>query len=142
MRVTTAASGQGRFRAELDFAKGCHASGYTPILLGLDPTPSDRLDDLAAEYGRHGGMAYVGDTAWRHIEEKSGQAMATFIEKYVRRPISEVDRSYRRLAPLTLSAEGSQIIVRLGDEEIILTGSEQPIALASEEDAADIALEE
>lgn len=37
MRVTIAASGQGRFQEELDFAKDCKESGYTPVLLVLDP---------------------------------------------------------------------------------------------------------
>ena len=48
MRVTIAASGQGRFQEELDFAQDCHQSGYSPVLLVLDPTPSTRLDDLKA----------------------------------------------------------------------------------------------
>lgn len=37
MRVTIAASGQGRFQEELDFAWDCSHSGFTPILLVLDP---------------------------------------------------------------------------------------------------------
>lgn len=33
LRVTIAASGQGRFSEEMDFAEDCQASGFTPILL-------------------------------------------------------------------------------------------------------------
>lgn len=58
MRVTIAASGQGRFKEELDFARDCHFSqpSFTPILLVLDSTPSSRLDDLAAAYKNTGEM--------------------------------------------------------------------------------------
>lgn len=60
MRVTIAASGQGRFKEELDFAQDCFNSGYTPILLVLDPTPSTRLNELQAAYRKYQGDAYVG----------------------------------------------------------------------------------
>ncbi|MBN9119738.1 MAG: restriction endonuclease [Planctomycetes bacterium] len=81
MRVTIAASGQGRFKEELDFAKDCESSGYTPVLLVLDPTPSVRLDDLSAEYRQYGGTAHIGLDAWKHIEEKAGAVMGRFVEK-------------------------------------------------------------
>jgi hypothetical protein len=45
MRVTIAASGQGRFQEELAFARDCYHSGYIPVLLVLDPTPSARSKD-------------------------------------------------------------------------------------------------
>ncbi len=38
LRVTIAASGQGRWGEELDFPVDCANSGYAPILLVLDPT--------------------------------------------------------------------------------------------------------
>ena len=84
LRVTIAASGQGRFGEELDFAKDCVASGLRPILLVLDPTPSHRLDDLSAAFRAVGGEAHIGSAAWEHIEARSGPTMATFVEKYVR----------------------------------------------------------
>ena len=33
---------------------------------------------------------YVGDDAWRHLDEAAGETMAVFLEKYVRVPIAEV----------------------------------------------------
>jgi hypothetical protein len=80
LRVTIAASGQGRFGEEIDFARDCNSSGYTPILLVLDPTPSSRFDDLKAAFEQYNGRAYIGDDAWRHIETEAGPTMATFVE--------------------------------------------------------------
>lgn len=121
MRVTIAASGQGRFREELDFARDCSTSGFRPILLVLDPTTSARLDDLAAEYARYGGKAYIGNDAWQHIESKAGPVMATFVEKYVRGPISEVDSSYGGLQPLRLEATGNAVQVQIGEQAFTIT---------------------
>jgi hypothetical protein len=105
LRVTIAASGQGRFAEELDFAKDCRKSGFDPILLVLDPTPNARLSDLRAEFERSGGRAYVGDEAWLHIEREAGPTMATLIEKYVRRPISTLDEHTMDLLDLFVSVE-------------------------------------
>ncbi|MEX0697513.1 MAG: hypothetical protein WEB85_06865 [Dongiaceae bacterium] len=104
LRVTIAASGQGRFAEELDFAADCEASGFTPVLMVLDPTPSSRLTDLAAEFRKYGGDAYIGDEAWQHIEAEGGKTMATFIEKYVRRPIEQIDKHADELLNLAISA--------------------------------------
>jgi hypothetical protein len=106
LRVTIAASGQGRFAEELEFAVDCRASGFTPVLVVLDPTPSTRLTDLTAQFEAHGGRAYIGTEAWEHIEEESGETMATFIEKYVRRPIQEMDTNAGELLSLAVSKEG------------------------------------
>ncbi|GAG76238.1 unnamed protein product, partial [marine sediment metagenome] len=55
MRVTIAASGQGRFKEELSYAEDCKSSGYKPVLIVLDPTPSARLDELIKEYEEYNG---------------------------------------------------------------------------------------
>ena len=116
LRVTIAASGQGRFGEELDFASDCQASGYTPVLLVLDPTPSSRLDDLQAAFERYGGRAYIGDEAWQHIEEEAGPTMATFVEKYIRTPIASLDEHAIELLDLCVAAEkdGSAFRFQLG----------------------------
>lgn len=114
MRVTIAASGQGRFREELDFARDCHRSEFIPVLLVLDRTPSPRLDELRAIYATYGGTAYVGDDAWSHVEAKAGNVMARFVEKYVRNPIREVDDAYGHLGSLSLEQVGDTITVRVG----------------------------
>lgn len=120
LRVTIAASGQGRFREELDFAKDCRESGYNPILLVLDPTPSTRLTDLKAEFERYGGGAFIGGEAWDHIDREAGPIMATFVERYVRKPIAEMDTFSKELLNFTASAapDGSELRFEVG------TGSE------------------
>lgn len=120
MRVTIAASGQGRFKEELDFARDCHVSGYTPILLVLDPTSSTRLDELKAEYSKYGGSAFVGNDAWKHIENKAGSTMGKFVEKYVRMPLREVDTSYKGLAPIRLASTETEISIQIGTQNVII----------------------
>ena len=46
MRMTIAASGQGRFSEELSFAKETKVAGLKPVLIVFDPTPSNRLAEL------------------------------------------------------------------------------------------------
>ena len=120
LRVTIAASGQGRFGEELDFAEDCKASGFTPMIVVLDPTPSTRLTELVAEFTRAGGGAYVGPAAWQHLEQQAGSTMATFLERYVRRPIEAMDQSALRLLDLSISRAPSQyqFCLRLGTHEI------------------------
>lgn len=90
LRVTIAASGQGRFGEELQFAEDCATSGAIPVLVVLDPTPNPRLRDLQEHFEAKGGHAYIGDDAWAHLEEEAGGIMAKFIEQYVRKPILEI----------------------------------------------------
>lgn len=92
LRVTIAASGQGRFREEIQFAGDARNSNATPILVVLDPTMNPRLEDLQRAYEAMGGRAYLGEDAWTHLEEEAGDVMSRFIEKYVRRPIEEISR--------------------------------------------------
>lgn len=123
MRVTIAASGQGRFREELDFARDCYGSGYVPILLVLDPTPSARLDELKAEYAKYNGSAYIGNDAWEHVEEKAGNVMGKFVEKYVKVPLREVDDTYKRLQPIRLENTETAIVVQIGDNVFSISRS-------------------
>ena len=117
LRVTIAASGQGRFGEELDFAQDCVGSGFRPILLVLDPTPSSRLDELMAAFRAVGGEAHVGAAAWEHIEQRSGPVMATFVEKHVRLPISCMDAHMGELLDLRIAADDQHRSFRidLGD---------------------------
>ncbi len=114
MRVTIAPSGKGRFREELKFARDCKQSGFRPILVVLDPTPSPRLKDLVIEYKKFGGLSYVGKDAWKHLEEKAGPAMATFIDKYVKKPIFEVSKAYPKLLPISFDVKPSRVLIRAG----------------------------
>jgi len=120
LRVTIAASGQGRFAEELEFARDCRSSKFNPVLLVLDPTPSTRLQDLQSAFERSGGQAYIGNEAWSHLEEEAGPTMATFIEKYVRRPIADVDKFGRELLDFFACAapDRRSIKIRLSNDDI------------------------
>jgi hypothetical protein len=98
LRVTIAASGQGRFGEEIQFAVDARNSGATPILLVLDPTMNSRLDELQNAYRANGGMALLGDDAWIHLEQQAGHVMSRFIERYVRRPIQHIS-SFETMHP-------------------------------------------
>lgn len=142
LRVTIAASGQGRFGEELDFAEDCRACGYRPVLLVLDPTPSHRLDDLSREFARVGGEAHIGDSAWSHLEAQAGPTMAMFVEKYVRRPIADVDRWATELLNLRIdrSRDDGRFIVSLFDcasEYLIQIPRHEDQTLATDEDEDD-----
>ncbi|MFQ5615273.1 MAG: restriction endonuclease [Anaerolineales bacterium] len=88
LRVTIAASGQGRFAEELSFPLECQAAGLTPILLVLDPTPSTRLTELKRAYEEAGGHAFIGNATWKHMEQQAGEIMSTFLDKYIRLPLA------------------------------------------------------
>ncbi|MGH2517176.1 MAG: hypothetical protein ACRDHP_16120, partial [Ktedonobacterales bacterium] len=133
MRVTIAASGQGRFKEELDFAEDCHHSGYVPVLLVLDPTPSARLGELSAAYERYGGEALTGDDAWRHLEARAGVTMGRFIEKYVRGPLREVALSYTSLEPVQLVSTGESILVHVGSTSFVIARAQSGMIEGSDE---------
>ena len=64
MRVTIAASGQGRFKEELSFPYEAKESGMTPILVVFDETESALLTKLKAQFKHYGGKCFVGQAAW------------------------------------------------------------------------------
>jgi hypothetical protein len=90
LRVTIAASGQGRFGEELSFPREARAAGLTPVLIVLDPTPSPRLNELIAAFKANNGRHYVGADAWAHMDSKAGKTMAVFLERYIRPPLTEM----------------------------------------------------
>jgi ApaLI-like restriction endonuclease. len=90
LRVTIAASGQGRWGEELSFPFECKVAGITPYLLVLDPTPSHRLTDLIKAYEDAGGFYYLGEDAWAKMESEAGQIMGKFVEKYIRPPLQDM----------------------------------------------------
>ena len=102
LRVTIAASGQGRFSEELSFPRECKAAGFTPVLLVLDPTSSPRLTELAEEFINADGIAMTGEEAWEHIEDSAGQILSTFVTKYIRPAIDAIGVIDNR-TPLSLN---------------------------------------
>lgn len=91
LRVTIAASGQGRFSEELSFAEESKAAGFKPVLLVLDPTGSNRLNELSERFIQCGGEFYHGEEAWRHMEEEAGGTVSVFVEKYIKPAIEGVE---------------------------------------------------
>jgi len=91
LRVTIAASGQGRWGEELSFPAECKRAGITPILLVLDPTHSHRLKDLSKAYIDNGGSVYLGSDAWEHMKLAAGKTMGIFVNKYIRPPIESIE---------------------------------------------------
>lgn len=90
LRMTIAASGQGRWSEELDFAEDVRSSGYVPILLVLDPTKSSKLAQLKASFEAAGGECYTGDDAWAHLYEDARDDMRSFISKYIETPLRQL----------------------------------------------------
>ncbi|GKT25622.1 hypothetical protein [Acidovorax sp. SUPP3334] len=57
LRVTIAASGQGRIGEEHQFAVDCKTSGAVPVLVILDPTPNPTMAGLKAVYEANGSLS-------------------------------------------------------------------------------------
>lgn len=145
LRVTIAASGQGRFREEVQFAEDCHNSGARPVLVVLDPTPNARLTDLQSAYEQWGGRAYIGDAAWAHLEDEAGPVMARFIETYVRTPVADISsfetrnedqRTHFNLLKLEASVLGNELLLKLGHYERRI-GRREDASLAQSDDDLD-----
>lgn len=118
IRVTIAASGQGRWREELAFPMDCKASNYTPVLVVLDPTPNPKLEELSNAFAAASGEVYIGQAAWNHLASVAGSTMARFLQVYVHEPI----RSLLAETPADLPrmelrmAEGQ--LIAIGEEEL------------------------
>ena len=90
IRVTIAASGQGRWKEELEYPIDCRGSGYDPVLVVLDGTPNPKLAELEKAFLAQGGDVYIGAAAWEHLDDLAGPTMAQFLERYVREPIDQL----------------------------------------------------
>ncbi|MDJ0715887.1 MAG: DNA cytosine methyltransferase [Prochloraceae cyanobacterium] len=112
LRVTIAASGQGRFGEELSFPVESRAAGYRPILLVLDPTPSDRLTELSNKFLECGGEFYQGEDAWRHMEEQTGAVISVFIDKYIKPAIQDIESiDITELQSLSLNWDSERVTI-------------------------------
>ncbi|MCX6320114.1 MAG: restriction endonuclease [Bacteroidetes bacterium] len=113
IRVTIAASGQGRFGEELSFSKECRAAGITPILIVLDPTSSSRLTELTNVFKSYKGEVYIGEKAWKHLEEKAGKIMSHFINNYIKPPLKRInDFDTSKLSSIKLTWDKDKIIIQ------------------------------
>jgi len=121
MRVTIAASGQGRWGEELQFPRECRLSGYAPVLVVLDPTPNPKLDDLTNAFIAENGEVHTGDEAWTHLDDMAGPTMSHFLDNYVRGPIeSLLAEANHSLPDLCMSLADHTITISLGDEKLVI----------------------
>lgn len=119
IRVTIAASGQGRWREELDFPIDCYESGYTPVLLVLDSTPNPKLKELKQAYLNRRGEVYDGAEAWQHLDSLAGPTMTLFLEKYIRGPIDRlIAEAPQELPKFVATMSDDQISLSIGDETL------------------------
>ncbi len=117
LRVTIAASGQGRWREELNFPRDCRVSGFVPVLIVLDATPNPKLHELCKAFESEEGEVYVGEAAWKHLDEMAGPTMAMFLKRYVHGPIQALlEKAPHSLPDLTLRMGAEDISVGVGNE--------------------------
>ncbi|MBM3274431.1 MAG: hypothetical protein FJZ00_04725 [Candidatus Sericytochromatia bacterium] len=117
IRVTIAASGQGRWAEELAFPVDCKHSGYTPVLVCLDATSNQKLTELAAAFAREGGEVYLGAQAWQHLDGLAGKTMAKFLEGYVRGPLNAlIEEAPAELPDFSASLSGGVLTITVGGE--------------------------
>lgn len=127
LRVTIAASGQGRWREELDFPEDCKASGYTPVLVVLDSTPNDKLTQLEKTFKAAGGEVYIGPVAWRHLDDAAGPTMAQFLNKYVRDPLQALLAAVPASLPkLTATMDRNVITISIDQESVTIARTPGP----------------
>ncbi len=118
LRVSIAASGQGRWKEELDFPADARASGYTPVLIIFDPTPNEKQSALKAAFLEKQGEVYIGMEAWEHLESVAGATMSKFIKRYVRDPIQALlaEIPSDGLPDLTLTMSSTELSINVGGE--------------------------
>ncbi len=124
IRPTIAASGQGRWRRELAFPQDCARSNYMPILVVLDDTRNPKLQELVAAFQAAGGRAYLGQAAWRLLDEQAGSVMREFLARYVRLPLDALlHHAPQQLPDLTVQDRGTSIVLTVGDESLVVERS-------------------
>lgn len=112
LRVTIAASGQGRFSEEMSFPYEAKRAGLTPILVVFDSTPSALLDKLIEKYESEGGRAVIGEAAWAELISKAGDEMGMYISKYIKPPISKMEELHDEIpSDVTLSATNIDLTI-------------------------------
>jgi hypothetical protein len=134
LRVTIAASGQGRWGEELEFPQDCQASGFIPVLVVLDPTANVKLDELSQAFVAAGGECYIGQAAWDHLALMAGPTMARFLEIYVHGPLQELlKEASQELPDLTLRMSSNRIIMEIGEEYLMIERGKNEELLAEDD---------
>lgn len=137
IRVTIAASGQGRWGEELLFPREAKAAGFTPVLVVFDATVNEKLTQLSKAYRDNDGLVFTGDDAWQHLEDQSGAVMGLFVEKYLRAPLVallEEEPEPTMLPSIEFSMLEREISISIaGQPPMIITRSQE--ALIAEDEA-------
>lgn len=122
MRVTTAASGQGRFNEEMSFPIEAQKAGLTPILVVFDETGSTLLSKLKQQYLNCNGQCFIGKEAWNMLRNRAGQEMGIFIDKYIYPPINAMELHMNGSPKtVTLMNENGQITIKGEEGEYTIT---------------------
>jgi hypothetical protein len=138
IRVTIAASGQGRWREELDFPIDCKESGYKPVLVVLDSTPNPKLSELERAFVGQDGEVYKGTAAWKHLDDLAGPTMSLFLESYVRGPIDRlIEQAPETLPKFVATMTDDSISVTVGDETLRIVRRESEIEEDQHDEAPD-----
>jgi hypothetical protein len=117
IRMTIAASGQGRWGEELDYPTDCRNSGFTPVLVVLDSTPNPKLRELTKAFLNQKGDVYVGSQAWEHLETLAGGTMSLFLENYIRTPLNRLlNEPFSQLPELKAWVEGDSMYISIENE--------------------------
>lgn len=134
IRVTIAASGQGRWGEELDFPVDCRNSGFVPVLVVLDPTRNPKLTELEQVFRTNGGEVYIGKAAWQHLESTAGPTLGRFLETYVHAPIEQLLDALPpadQMPELVLNISGDSLSVSVdGDTFTAKRSTPQPSEVA------------
>ena len=142
LRVTIAASGQGRWAEETQYPRDCRLSDHTPVLVVLDSTPNPKLTELSTAFTTENGEVYLGDQAWAHLEEAAGTTMFRFLQLYVREPIESLlaeeeedvgDLHLSRTSDhITIVIDGEVLTIDRAPAEVEHDGDEMPEDVAEQ----------
>lgn len=133
IRVTIAASGQGRWQEELEFPIDCRQSGYTPMLIVLDQTDDPKLAQLRGAFEAAGGGAFVGQHAWAHLHEAAGAVMSSFLHRYIHVPLESllgrVPAVIDGLPEIRMVLRNDELRVHIGEEAPFIIDRSKPSEL-------------
>lgn len=87
LRISMAASGQGRFNEELSFAQDCKNNEFIPILLILEKDDNSKFFKIKQTYQENDGFVFSGEEAWKHIIDMAPKEISFFINKYLYIPL-------------------------------------------------------
>lgn len=117
IRITIAASGQGRWQEETDFPIDCRESGFVPVFVCMDSTANPKLEALVRAFQDQGGEVFVGQDAWSHLDACAGDTMSKFLELYVRKPIQDLlDKTEEKLPNLLAKCAEDSLDIKIGDD--------------------------